>query len=670
MSEPAPADIVVTASKQRVPLLRYPGSLTIVPGTGRRSNAGFADVSDLAGQLPILQSTQLGPGRNKVFIRGIADSSFNGTTQSTASVYLDDVQLNASGPDPALRLYDMQSIEVLEGPQGTLYGAGAIGGVLRLTSNAPVLDGVASGMTGGVTLTQGGAPGGDLAGMINLPLVAGQAGVRAVAYAARDGGYIDDARRRLRNVNRVDTLGGRLALRADPGHGWRMDVGAAAQRIAVADGQYTRRGAPDLTRRSDAAQPFRGRFLFGRVTLSKDWDNGVRLVSATGVADYHAADTFDATQAAGPAIRGPVLYQVDNDKLLVSQEVRLSQSLAGGRSWLAGISLLSDRSILSRAFRAAEAAIDVVGVSNVTRSASAFAEATTPLVHDLSLTLGGRATTARVDGEPSATNRPGAFIKGRSTQRFDPTVALSYRLGGGIAAFARYQTGFRTGGLAVAQGVGRVANYRPDSIQFGEIGIRRLRSGATGLGFAVSASAAGWNGIQADLLNRRGQPYTTNLGDARIQTVEATLDWVPAERWSIEGAMLWTHNIVYGPIADLSKLNNRRLPDTPPFAGHATVTYSWPERPVTPRIAASLDYVGRSVLGTGDLLDVSQGNYATIAVTAGVRWRNLDLTIGLENLTDATVNRFAFGNPFDLPQRDQLTPLRPRNVRIGVSAGW
>ena len=306
----------------------------------------------------------------------------------------------------------------------------------------------------------------------------------------------------------------------------------------------------------------------------------------------------------------------------------------------------------------------------MTRSASAFAEGTARLGRDLSLTLGGRVTTARVDGEPSATMRPGAFIRGRSTERFDPTVALSYRLASDLALFARYQTGFRTGGLAVAQGIGRVANYEADSIEFGEVGLRRLRRGTTGLGASLSASTAAWNDIQADLLNRRGQPFTTNLGNARIQTVEASVDWVPVARLAIEGSMLWTHNIVYGPVADLSRRNNRRLADTPPFAGHAGITYRWPERTVTPRIGASVDYVGRSVLGTGDLLDVSQGDYATVGVTAGLRWRNLDLTLGIENLGNAVVNRFAFGNPFGLSARDQVTPLRPRNVRIGVSAAW
>lgn len=667
----APSEIVVTASKQRVSLLRYPGSLTLVTGSPTLPNGGTGDVSDLARTLPVLQSTQLGTGRNKVFIRGIADSSFNGTTQSTASVYLDDVQLNASGPDPGLRLYDMQTVEVMAGPQGTLYGVGAIGGVLRLTSRAPVLDRIASSITGGLTATHGGAAGYDLGGMINLPLATDRVAVRGVAYMVRDGGYIDDPVRGATDVNRTDTVGLRVAASADPGRGWRIETSVAAQRIDTQDGQYAERRDGRRARSTALAQPFGGRFLFGRLLIAKDWDSGLRLVSASGLADYDTGDTFDATPLVGAESHRPIAYGVATDKLLLSHELRLSRSLAGGNSWLAGFTLMSDRSILSRTLGVPEDPIDIVGVINVTRAASAFGEMTVAWHPDLSMTVGGRYTTARVDGEPSSTRRLNAYIKGRSTQRFDPTIAVSWRIAPTLAAFARYQTGFRTGGLAVAQGIGRVANYQADSIELAELGLRRLRSGATGFGMTLSASAAYWTGIQADLLNRRGQPFTTNLGDARILALEATFDWRPLPALSLTGAGLYTSNVVTGSMADQSREDNRRLAETPPFAGQVALQYDWAEgRSITPRIGATLAYVGRSVLGTGDLLDVSQGSYAVAGASAGARWRNLDLTIGIDNLADARANRFAFGNPFELANRDQITPLRPRNIRLGVGAAW
>lgn len=664
-------EVVVTASKQRIPLLRYPGSLTVVDGSPALPTQGAGTMTDLARALPILQSTQLGAGRDKVFIRGVADSSFNGSTQSTASLYLDDVQLNYSGPDPGLRLYDIRSVEVLEGPQGTLYGSGAIGGVIRLTSNPIDLERQAASLAAGATATDKGAPGFDVAGMLNIPVVAGTLGLRAVAYRVRDGGYIDDAERARADVNRSDTLGGRVALRLDPGDGWRVEASGAAQRIDSQDGQYADTPTGPLIRRSPIAQPFANRLAFGRLVVSKGWDSGLRFFSASGIVGYRSTDQFDATQPPASGLPPmPATYTSARSKRLLSEEARLSRSLSNGNSWVGGFTLISDRDILSRAIGSPDSAPNIIGITNVTQAASGFAEGTILLLRGLSATLGGRVTLARVDGEPSSTPRSANFVKGRSTRRGDPTVALAWTIAPRLAVFARYQTGYRTGGLAVAPGVGRVADYQADSIEVGEIGIRKLRDGATGIAFSGGFSIARWRGIQADLVNRRGQPYTANIGDARIGTLEGNADWIPLLGLKASASFLLTENTVIGPIADLSKRANRRLPETPPFAAHAALSYRWRNTPLNPRLGVSGDYVGRSVLGTGDLFDVSQGNYYTAGLTSGLTWRNVDVSLVLDNLTDQTANRFAFGNPFGLAARNQATPARPLNVRLGFSAAW
>lgn len=667
---PRTPDIVVTASKQRVSLLRYPGSLMVIEAE-QSPPATAGTMTDLAPGMPILQSTQLGTGRNKVFIRGIADSSFSGTTQSPTSIYLDDVQLTYSGPDPGLRLYDMRRIEVLEGAQGTLYGSGAIGGVIRLTSNPVDLAAVSGTASGGVTATQGGGPGFDVAGMVNLPIVKDRLGVRAVAYGVHEGGYLDDVGRGLKNVNRGDTVGGRLALRIDAADGWRVEASGAGQWIDTRDGQYAETAEGPLTRRSSIDQPFDNRLLFGRVTITKEWGSGLRFFSATGIVGYRSTDQFDATPRRPPGSTSPpVIYIANRDKWLLSQEARLSRSLPNGNSWVAGFTLVRDQDILSRAVGSPGNPFEIIGVTNVTKAASLFGEATFAVRPGFSVTAGGRATTARTDGDPSSAPRSDNFVKGRLSRRFDPTLALSWQLAPDLALFARFQTGYRTGGLAVAAGVGRVADYRSDAITVGEIGIRKVRAGTTGLAFSGSASIARWRNIQADLINRRGQPYTDNIGDARIEAVEGTADWVPIAGLHAETSFLLTNNEVSGPVADQSADKNRRLPETPPFAGHWGLSYEWTMRRIVPRIGLSANYVGRSVLGTGDLLDVSQGNYWLLGLSAGVRRGRLRVDLAIDNLTNSTASRFAYGNPFSLTYRDQTTPLRPRNARLGIGFDW
>jgi hypothetical protein len=426
-----------------------------------------------------------------------------------------------------------------------------------------------------------------------------------------------------------------------------------------------------LARRSRIAQPFDNRLLFGRLTVTKDWDSGLRFFSATGIVGYRSTDQFDATPRRPPGSTSPpVIYTANRDKWLLSQEARLSRSLPNGNSWVAGFTLARDQDILSRAAGSPGNPLEIIGVTNVTKAASLFGEATLALLPGLSVTAGGRATAARTDGDPSATPRSANFVKGRLSRRFDPTLAFSWQVAPHLALFTRFQTGYRTGGLAVAAGVGRVADYRSDAITVGEIGIRKLRDGPTGLAFSGSVSIAHWNDIQADLINRRGQPYTDNIGNARIEAAEGTLDWVPVAGLHAEASFLLTDNKVSGAIADQSTRNNRRLPETPAFAGHWGLSYEWTRHGIAPRIGLSANYVGRSVLGTGDFLDVSQGNYWLLGVSAGVRRGRLRIDLAVDNLTNSTASRFAYGNPFSLTYRDQMTPLRPRNARLGIGFGW
>jgi outer membrane receptor protein involved in Fe transport len=674
-SAPAPVeadqpDIIVTASKQAVALLRFPGSLVVSGEATPRSPANKPlDMDDVARETPILQNTEFGPGRNKIFIRGIADSSFNGSTQSTASIYFGDVQLGYSGPEPSLNLYDISRVEVLEGPQGTLYGAGAIGGIIRLTPNPVNLAKSQGSVAAGITATNGGAIGGDLSGMLNLPLLADKIGVRMVAYRSRDGGYIDDRLRRRSNINNTDTVGGRIALGIDAGDGWSVDTGGLIQRIDAADAQYAEVRYGPLTRGSILAEPFHNQVALGRAVIRKKWDNALELVSATGIVGTHASDTYDASRL--PGIYTPTVYENNNANLLLTHETRLARTISGGISWVAGIALLYDRDAQTRSIGSPGHPVDIIGVTNITKSISAFAEGTFPLSPRFSITVGGRATTARTDGEPSSRPRAEDFVRGRSTKRFDPTAAISWLIAPRLAAFARVQSGYRTGGIAVARGIGRIADFQSDSITVGEVGLRLQRHGPTGLAMSMSASFAHWSDIQADLFNRKGQPYTANIGNANIVALEGTGDWVPIRGLHASFAFLYTHNRLDGPLAQLSVLANRRLPETPPFAGNVGLSYQWAGRGESSfSLGGSVRYVGRSVLGPGDFLDVTQGRYAVVDLNGSWKWRNIDASLTIDNLTNQSDNRFSLGNPIILGTRDQTTPLRPMNVRAGVAISW
>ena len=666
-----PAEIVVTASKRTVSLLRFPGAITVLrSGNDLRLGDQAGDTMDRAlAATPILQGTALGAGRNKLFIRGVADSSFTGPTQATTNVYFGEVPVAYNGPDPGLSLYDMDRVEVLEGPQGALYGAGAIGGIIRLVPHPVDLDRVAAAMSGGISATRGGAAGGDIAGMVNLPLADGVAGLRAVAYRTRDGGYIADVRRGLRDVNSVTVSGGRAGLRLAVGPAWTVDAGIVLQSVASADLQYAERGAPPLARASLLAQPFDQRYLLGRLVVARSWADGLRLVSATGVVHRDAEGRFDATRRARPT--QPIAYDTTERSRLLSHETRLSRTRDDGVGWLVGVSLIEARDVYERTYGPPDRLRDIVGVNNRTIDAAVFGEAGLAPTPRLTVTLGGRLTHQRTDGEPIAGPRANAFIRGRSVTRIDPTVAASWALRPDLAAYARVQSGFRTGGITVAPGVGRVADLRPDTIRVAEIGIRTERRGPTGVAGSAGVSIADWRHVQADLVDRSGFPFTTNLGNGRIHGLEAMVNWIPVPGLRGDLAMFLNDARAVESDAAIGRVVRVRLPNTPPFAMAASVAYT---RPLAGDRSLGLDlgwhYVGQSTVGTQAPFDVAQGGYGTTRL--GGEWRDgrVRLTVSIDNLFDVTGDRFAGGNPFAQAMRDEYTPLRPRTIRVGGTMHW
>lgn len=660
----AEAEVVVTASKAQTSLLRYPGSAILLPHNtmadlGKRAGPGF---SEAAAGIPILQSTSQGAGRDKVFVRGIADSSFVGPTQSTVTVYFGDVQLGYNGPDPNLSLYDIDRVEVLEGPQGTLYGAGAIGGIVRLEPRAPDLSQAGAHAAAGASVTRSGDPGYDGAAMLNLPIVADTVGVRAVVYRAFDGGYIDDVRRDRTNVNDTTTTGGRIALRAVTG-GWTFDTGIIGQRIHAGDLQYAQRGLPGLSRQSSIAQPFSQRYALGRVVIGKQWSNGLRLLLATGLVHHNSVDRFDATRRS-PV---PIAYDVADRSRLLTQEARLSRATSGWR-WLAGLSMVRASDRYRRVFGPLDQQREIVGVANRASLSAVFGEATVDVSRRLAVTVGARATHARIDGESIDVRRVGPFLRGRTTNRVDPTVAASWLIAPRLALFARRQSGFRTGGIAVAPGVGRVADFDADTLSVSEIGLRRERSGALGFSGSVTASLADWDRVQADLIARSGFPYTANIGSARVRGLEFVGSWVPVAGLRLDAALFANHSRIVDPSPGLAATKGSRLPMSPSLSGSFGAAYRWTHAGRQWSVDANLRRVGSSLLGTQAPLDLRQRGYTTLSAGMGVTLSHgLELTARIDNLLDARGDRYASGNGFGIVGRDQYTPLRPRTMRIGLA---
>jgi iron complex outermembrane receptor protein len=656
-------DIVVTSSKRATGLNHFAGSALVVSLDGEGGVPGGVNgLGDLDSSLPIVQTTALGPGRNKVFLRGIADSSFAGPTQSTIGSYFGDTRLLYNGPDPNLRLYDVDRVEVLMGPQGTLYGAGAIGGIVRIAPNLPTVDGPHASMQGGAATSRGGGAGHDIGGMINLP-VAGWLAVRAVGYQAYEAGYIDDTARGKNDINGVEVYGGRFAIHARPSSDWVVDLGAIVQSTRARDLQYATRGGAPYTRRSAVAQPFDDDFYSGYGTISYGGD--VRALLTLSVTSRNTSGRYDATL---PGSVVPSVYDHSGENRLFSAEVRLWRSLPSGITWLVGLSGILNHDAENRSLGPIDAPRDLVGVDNRTKDAALFGEGTAPLPLKFTVTIGGRLTYARTDGRPLDVSGAPTFYRGMGRTRMDPSFGFVRPFGPSLSWFGRYGVGFRTGGLAVTPRIGRTAVYDADRISLFETGLRFGDHGRHGLSGRASISYARWRNIQADLVGPNGFPFTANVGNGRISAFESAIDWRLSERIEIGGALFISRSSLFDAALGFASAEGGPLPDTPRFSANGHIVW-WPMGTGRggPQFELASHYVGHSVLGVGPRLSLRQGGYGQVDFASMLPLRIATLSFRIDNLTDHRGNRFALGNPLLLGRQMQYTPLRPRTLRFGFT---
>ncbi len=692
--KPAPAplanpdrdgDIVVTASKRGITSHNFAGQFARVTGD-ELEFGGTGGTDRLANRLTSVASTYLGAGRNKLFIRGIADSSFTGPTQATVGQYFGDLRLSYNAPDPDLRLADLAVVEVLEGPQGTLYGAGSLGGLIQLVPNAPDPTRFSGSATLGASATLHGAPGADTQLVANIPLVTDRIAVRLVADAATEGGYIDKPLLGRTDVNRTRIEGGRAAVRIDLAADWTVELIGIGQRTRGLDSQYADRGDPPLTRAARVTEGFSADFGQAQFVVG-GMLGGVHLRSTTGITAHDLMERYDATMPDQP-VR---LFAQANRTRMQANETRLWSSAPDGSGWLAGFSYTHNRTRLTRLFGAPGALAPTTGVVNTIREVTLYGETSLRLLPGLLTTAGLRVTHSVLDGagEDIAARVPIALlaVSARRKQTIVlPSAAALVDLTPRLQMFLRYQQGFRPGGLAVEGDF--VRQFRNDRVATIEAGLRTTRAGSDRFDGALTLAHTAWRDIQADFIDGSGLPSTANIGDGRLWTIEATVGARVSKGLRIEAAASYNDGRIDEPSAvRLFELVGSFAVD--PAAARAQVAARLGQIPNTARITARtgavytrdlgasadlkidgwLRYVGSSRLGVGPVLGQLQGSYLDSGITARVGLGAVGISAGVTNLADVRGNRFALGTPFTTG-RDQVTPLRPRTLRIGLDAAF
>jgi iron complex outermembrane receptor protein len=327
-------EIVVTSRKREENLQDIPASIQAIPQI-MLEKMGANGIEDYTRFIPSVNVVSYTPGSSDIIFRGINSGSI-GTGQAPASLYFDELPLTTTGDQPEVRMVDINRIEALAGPQGTLYGGSAQAGTLRVITNEPDVtqfEGI-----GSLTLKTGSesATSHEVTGVLNLPFGDGKAALRLVGFTARDGGFIDNVYGHTPDThatsgwipatwgvednadvveddwNGVDFNGGRVALKVDFNDTWTGTLGYNYQKTEADAGT------------GNHYDPFVGDLQvvkFNDGFRNQDWDawnltfegdlGWAQLVSATSFFETTAETTEDATVYIKNYQRWACLYQWD-----------------------------------------------------------------------------------------------------------------------------------------------------------------------------------------------------------------------------------------------------------------------------------------------------------------------------------------------------------------------
>lgn len=643
------------------------------------------EVGALPATMPSMTVTNLGPGRDKILIRGLSDGPLTGRTQSMVGVYLDDVRLTYSAPDPDLRLIDMAQIEVLRGPQGALYGAGSLGGVVHLATAQPENRGFATWLSATGGWTRSGAPSNALDGMVNLPLANGRGAFRLVGYREVEGGYIDDAALGLRDVNRMVRVGGRAAVIFQLDDHWTLSAGLVGQGINSDDTQYAVAGQPPYTRRNQLREPHDNDFAEANLGLKGDFDR-FDARWTTAFVRHRLSSRYDASAAPPvPAPPGPVAFDDEDAIESLVSEATLSPHASAPLQWLAGAFYSRSRQTVGLTQTSlAGAPQQLFGEVRHDRldEAALFGEIALPLTRQLSLTLGGRAFLSDAEarsGPSEAPTGPPPFSGQITRTGFAPKIVLAYRRSPGLLLYAQATEGYRAGGINTTGTPGQVFSpeggpepnrfYQGDELWSFEAG---LRASALEGGLVVTSAIfrSVWSNIQSDQLLPSGLPFTANIGDGRNTGWELEGRYAAGDFW-LQGSFLINSPELNRANPDFPARPDLGLAGVPGVSANAAAHYAWP---LAQGRQLELDgryaYVGSSHLTFDAVTSPRMGGYSTSRLAATLADDHWRLTLAAENLADAHANTFAYGNPFTLRTQRQVTPLRPATVYLALSVAY
>jgi outer membrane receptor protein involved in Fe transport len=726
-------ELVVTAQKRSEAISDIPASVTVVGGQLLEQQRAD-DFQDLVPLVPGLSLTTDRPGVTRVTLRGIN----TGGVASTIGVYFDDVPFGSSTGlangaivSGDFDTFDVARIEVLRGPQGTLYGASSVGGVLKYVPNRPNVERFEARFLGSAEAVDNGDPGYSVTGLVNVPLGAKLA-LRGSGFYRFDSGFIDSignnpvqsltnpsvaiisGTRVVDGLNSLDRFGGRVAALIKPSEKLSLNLGVQLQSIesdapSVVDADPA---TLDPLQSSPVQSSYQSQFNDTKYRVyngTLDWNLGpASLESVTSYgkfeADFHSDLAIATNLTGGPPLSSLVTALFGNDQSRplsailpqttstdkFSQELRLVSSKSDAFEWLVGGYYTNEDSAIKQKIQAVEAGTETIAggvptLADVALTSSyeeiaGFANATWHATKRLDLAFGGRLS----HNKQVASQVSDGVLAGGHTQYddvkssespFTYSVAPRFAFGKNASVYGRVATGFRPGGPNVLP-PGAPADiprtYDSDSLTSYELGLKTGGGPSDKFAIDLSAFYLDWEDVQLFLVvNNFG--INGNGGTAASKGFELAASVFPTSGLSLSLNAAYTDaQLTQDTDPVVGGKDGDPLPYVPEWSLGLNADYEWN---VKGRARA---YVGGSLGYTGERtvqFDVRAADgsirkadgYATLNLRTGCYFGRWSVELYGKNLTNE-MGITSINDAGPLPNGALgLGLIRPRTIGVSVS---
>lgn len=602
------ADVVVTAEKRGEERLQdTPIPVTVISGQTLVNNDQLR-LQDYYSRVPGLSMAPTFESWNFLSIRGVLSGQYQ---NPTVGIVIDDIPFGSSTQQgggtviPDFDPGDLARVEVLRGPQGTLYGASSMGGLIKYVTVDPSTDGFSGQVQTGVLGVYNGAePGYNLRGSVNIPLTHNLA-VRMSAFTRQDPGYIDNIETGQRGVNEAVVKGGHFSLLWKPSDLFSLKLGALVQsenangltEIDKPINGYTGPPLGDLQQYYvPGLTPTKGTQAYSANISTKLGSAYLTSLTGYNISHYHTwsdATYFDSEIQKLFGVTGtPSDANGTNKKL--TEELRLSGSIWKNVDWLVGGYYAHDDSPYHADFFAANPVGTIVGLFGYFNDPSdygeyaGFADATYHVTDRFNLQFGARESHITFNLLPATTSgpyvatfglgvspvyRPEAGSQGSAfTYLFTP----QFKLSSDLMVYARLASGYRPGGANANLGVpSQDELYRPDKTYNYELGVK-----GDFLDHKLSVDASlyyiDWKNLQITLLGPSPTfiSYTGNASDAKSEGVEISGEAMPLQGLTIDGWLAYDDAVLTKAFPANSQdygVPGNRLPYSSPFSANGSV---------------------------------------------------------------------------------------------------